>query len=276
MSKRMKRMLEWIEKNPYEIYGDRNDEATDKQANFLLQGDFAAFDESFFEVEINASDYTDWCYWQKEFAVAFGFESWDLVPKNIQEICRDNRFTDCSDLLNTYLNNWNGHVCARLMDSRGDFIEFPSPYEDESNAFRARYLSRYCGIKGDSEAAYDGTFLTALGRIDLLDIYKSQTKPEYVKLEKGSCFTIGVEPSNGSGTCNNDQFESETPRIFKAVFYVDGKRGYGVDSIFGLTGKCWQNNLHFLDAESFAAIPKPIRQPLQYELPIRTDSHSTI
>jgi hypothetical protein len=251
MSKRIDRMLKWIEANPYQVYGDRNDELSDDQAAMILAGNFTDFDESWCEVEWSAGDYADWSDWESNFADEFGLEDWDSVSEHIKQLCLENRFLDCSDLLRTCCRNWTGHVCARLKDSRGNYIEFPSSYDHDDNATRARYLSIYCGIKGDPECAYDGTYLTALGRVDLWQIYSEQAKPEYVKLIKGQCFTIGHEPMNGSGTCANDQFMSDKPRVFAAEFFVDGKRGYGVQDIYGFVGESWSNDLHHMTAQDF-------------------------
>ena len=242
-TKRMARMLAWIEANPYEVYGDYRDTVSDEQAQMIIAGEFDKFWESWCEVEFNASDYAYWADWEQEFADEFGLEDWDSVSETIKEVCYQNRVTDCSDLLSTCLKNWRGHVCARLLHSNGDAIEFPSPYEHDDNAKRARFLAMFCGIHGDSEATYDGTYLTALGRVDLKQILDDGKAHEFVTLEAGKCFTIGHEPWNGSGTCANDQYKGKR-RTFRADFFVDGQRGYGVDSIFGLTGQCWQHDLH--------------------------------
>ena len=247
MSKRLERMFKWIDANPYCVYGAYNDEIDDKSANLILAGDFEGFYESWSEVEFNATDYIDWSDWEKEFAKEFGYDSWDDISEHIQQIAIENRQTDCSDLLRVCLRNWRGHVCARLINGKGEFIEFPSPYEHDENALRARYLRRYCGLEGDSECNYDGTYLTAIGKADLWQILQEHKKPEYITLKKGACFTIGHEPMNGSGTMANDMFNSPIERTFKAKFYIDGTSGYGIDSIYGLTGKCWSNDLWIAD-----------------------------
>ena len=166
-----------------------------------------------------------------------------LFLQLLQDLAYENRTIDCSDLLKTSLHNWSGNVCARLIKRNGEYVEFPNGYSDpEENRKNQSYLKRHCGIDGwKADATYTGTYLTVLGKIDLLELYQSQAKPESVQLDS-DCFTIGHEPWNGSGTCGADQYKGK-PRIMRAKFFVDGQDGYGVDSIFGLTGKCWSNTI---------------------------------
>lgn len=243
VTKRLARMHTWIEANPLRIYADYRDTVSDDQAAMLLKGDFTGFDESWFEVEISYSDATYWDEWEAEFASEFGYDSWDEMPTRIQDLARDHRYIDTSDVLRCSLRNWSGHICARLIKRNGDYIEFPHHYNcSAENKSMQGYLKRHCGIDGwKGEATYPSTWLTVLGRIDLWELYQAQKLPTQVYLTK-DCFTIGHEPCNGSGTCGDDQYKGKS-RWMNALFFVDGTRGYGVDSIFGLTGKCWSNDL---------------------------------
>lgn len=127
MSKRMSRMLKWIEANPYEVFGDYRDTVTDEQAKMIISGKFDSFWESWSETEFNATDYVDWSSWEQEFADEFGLDDWDSVSETVKQVCYENRMTDCSDLLRTCLRNWRGHCCARLLHGNGEAIEFPEP-----------------------------------------------------------------------------------------------------------------------------------------------------
>lgn len=247
MSKRLDRMSKWIEENPYEVYGDNRDRISDKQAAMILSGDFDGFMDSWWEVEINCSDNADWSDWEKEFVREFYPNLDDVsfrdLPQAIQEHAMQERQVDCSDLLETSVSNWNGHVCARLKKRNGDYIEFPNWETDAGENKRYQdYLKRMCGIDGwKAEATYPGTYLTVLGYIDLWEVMQMRKVPTKVKVSK-DCFTIGHEPCQGSGTCGIDQYQGK-PRYMDALIFVDGSRGYGVDDIFGLTGKCWSNEI---------------------------------
>lgn len=243
ISKRLTRMFAWIDANPYEIFGDRNDSLTDDQANMIIRGEFDKFIEDWSEVEFNASDYIDWSDWESEFATEFGYDSFDDMPERIQDLARDNRSYDASDLFDTCLSNWSGHVCARLVKRNGDYVEFPHYYNCAADNKRMQdYLKRSCGIDGwKGEATYPSTWLTVLGKVDLRAIWKANKAPSEVYITKDD-FTIGHEPCNGSGTCGTDQYKGKS-RWMKAEFFIDGTRGYGIDSIFGLVGSCWSNEL---------------------------------
>lgn len=243
ISKRLARMFAWIDTNPYRVYGCYNDTLSDEQAQLIITGKFDEFAEDWSEVEFNAAHYTDWSDWESEFATEFGYDSFDEMPERIQDIARDNRFIDCSDLLDTCLSNWRGHVCARLVKRNGDYIEFPHWYNCVADNKRMQdYLKRYCGIDGwKGEATYPSTWLTALGRVDLRAIWKAGKAPSEIYMTEDQ-FTIGHEPCNGSGTCGTDQYKGR-PRWMKAEFFVDGTRGYGIDDIFGLTGHCWSGDM---------------------------------
>jgi hypothetical protein len=243
-------MAIWIEKTPYVAYGDYNDKLNDKQAQMLINGNFEAFDESWFQVERHVSDYAEWSYWEKEF-VEFFYPDIDVeygdLPQGIQDLVCETRYIDCSDLLRTCCRNWRGHVVARLKKRNGDHIEFPTSYHDktESRAMQ-HYLKTTCGIDGwKAEATYTETYLCVLGSVDLWELYQKQQKPEFIQISENNCFTIGVDSMNGSGTGGPDQYKGKK-RVMSALFFVDGQRGYGVDDIFGLTGECWQNELNIV------------------------------
>lgn len=243
MSKRMERLNAWINANPYQLFAHYRDCISDEQAQFLLDGEFESFNESVWEWEINASDYIDWNEWESEFASAANYDEWDSMPEWLQEFAQERRFIDSSDLIEGAIRNYSGHCIAWLFKRNGDAIEFDA--WGDSNPANTRYLKRQWNIDNrKSEATYGGTILTALGRIDLLTIYKSQRKPTHIILDSQT-YLIGHEPWNGSGTAWSDYYSGpkNKPPV-KARFFVDGLNpGYGVDSIFGLSGQCWANDI---------------------------------
>lgn len=242
MSKRLERLNAWIESNPYEIYADYRDTISDEQAAMLIAGEFAAFDESIREWELSAYDYAEWHEWKSEFATQAGYDEWSDMPEWLQYHAIDRRWIDSSDMIRTAINNWQGHVTATPIKRNGDYIEFQGACGQEWDAQSARYLKRHCGIDPrKSEPTYAGTYLKALGMLNLLAIYESQRKPTHVLLSP-DVMTIGHEPLNGSGTMGDDQYKGKA-RYMPAIFRVDSLDSYGVDAVFGLSGKCWQNEL---------------------------------
>lgn len=243
ISKRRARMFAYMNKNPYCVYGDYRDSISDEMAQMLIAGKFEAFDESIFEWEMHNSHYVDWASWESEFADEFGYESFDDMPERIQELARENRVIDQSHYIETCLRGYSGNIVATVKKRNGEYVEFPCRYEydRETNKRLARYLREHCGITGDSEAGYSGTYLRVLGKLDFLEIYKNQKIPTHIKISSGD-FTIGHNAFNGSGTMANDQYSGKT-RVMAADFKTDNSDRYGIDSTYGLTGRCWQNEI---------------------------------
>lgn len=241
----IKSVYAYCDKNPYYVYGDRNDCVTDEMAEMLISGQFESFNESIWEWELHNEHYNDWDSWESEFAESFGFDSWADIPEELQELARDNRYTDQSDYIETCLRNWRGNVVAHLIKRNGDYIEFPcvNDYNAKENSRLQAYL-KTLGINGHKwEALYANTYLVALGTIDLLEIYKTQKAPKFVTIGADD-FLLGFNGFNGSGTAESSTgWLAGKSRKFKAVFNVDGASGYGVDQTFGFIGRCWQNEL---------------------------------
>lgn len=238
MSKRLDRLNAWIERNPYKIYGDYRDTITHEQAQMLLDGDFQAFDESMWEWEINATDYIDWDDWESEFAQEAGYESWDDMPQWLQDHASELRFTDCSDLIQTAISNYSGHVVATPRKRNGEPIEYLGAWGQAWDKRQAEYLRRHCGIDPrKSEPTYSGTYMRAIGRLDFLELYKAQRKPVAIQMSPNQT-TIGHERLNGSGTMGDDQYKGRV-RFMPATFHIDNLDRYGIDSVFGLVGSMW-------------------------------------
>jgi len=248
MSKRLERLSAWIEANPYKIYADYRDTISDEQAQMLVSGEFQEFDESMWEWEINTTDFIDWAEWESEFAQEAGYDEFDSMPQLLQDMAQEYRFTDCAHLIDGAIRNWSGHVIAWPIKRNGDYIEFPAPFYHDKETLRrlSDYMRKSCCMApSDCQASYPDTRLTVLGTLDLLAIYKAQKAPKFITIDKHD-YTLGHEPWNGAGEGYYDSyFRSDKPRKYRAKFYIDGKNpGYGVDSIFGLTGSCWGNELN--------------------------------
>lgn len=243
---RMARLNAWIEANPYRLYADYRDTISDEQAQMLLNGEFEQFDESMWEWELNASDYIDWSEWESEFASVAGYDEFNAMPEWLQDHAQETRWIDASDLIEGAIGNWSGHVAATLIKRNGDYIEFPyygwGANDAATNKPLADYMRRHCGIDPRaSEPTYAGTYMKAIGTVDLLPIYKARRAPTHVLLSPHQT-TIGHEPLNGSGTMGDDQYKGRT-RYMRARFKVDSLDRYGIDSVFGLCGSMWRDHM---------------------------------
>ena len=245
----------YVERNPYRVYADYRDCISDAQAAMLLAGEFSDFDESIWEWCDNASDYADWSDLQKDvlsefrerIIVAFPEDdldddsSWRDMPQEVQDTFYESTSIDCSDLIESAINSYDGMIACTLYKRNGEPIEFQGAWGQAWDATAARYLKRHCGIDPrKSEPTYAGTYMKALGTVDLLQVYKTGVAPSQVFVTP-DVMTIGHERLNGSGTLGDDQYKGK-PRWFKAQFRVDATDRYGVDSVFGLTG-CWRSEL---------------------------------
>ncbi|MBO6814548.1 MAG: hypothetical protein JJ891_06795 [Rhizobiaceae bacterium] len=243
-SKRRTRMMQYLNDNPYVVYGDYRDVLPDRLAELIIAGEFDTFREEWWEIELETYDYIDWSFWESEFADAFGYENFEQVPERIKDILFDSRWVDFSGLLRTCLRNWRGNVCARPVKRSGEYIEFPCGWDPQPNAgYLARYLKDHCGIDDpwQNEAGYQDTYLTVLGTLDLEEILESGKKPTHIIISSDD-FTLGACTWNGSGTCANDQYKGRTRKIAAEIF-IDGTRGYGVQETYGLVGPCWANEI---------------------------------
>lgn len=245
----------WTEVNPYKVYADYRDCISDEQAAMLLNGEFDAFHESIEQWESNAFDYAEWSEHESELLSEFAERiiecfpdddidddsDFDDLPQEVQDAFNENTWIDCSDLIESAISSYDGMIAATLYKRNGEPIEFQGAWGQEWDASAARYLKRYCDIDPrKSEPTYAGTYVKALGTLDLLQIYKTGKAPTHVLVSK-DIMTIGHEALNGSGTLGDDQYKGK-PRWYRARFTVDATSRYGVDSVFGLTG-CWRTEL---------------------------------
>lgn len=248
----------WSENNPYQVYGDYRDELSAEQVEMLLE-DRQKFDEAWWEVEINASDYADWSDTEKELLDEFRdriftlyrdrFDddmdadevTWDEVPHEVQEAHEESRYVDCSDLLRTCFRNTRVNIVAIPVKRNGEEIAPPNfECDTDENRRRQRYLKDTFGMDGwKVESCYYHECLKVMGRLDLQEVY-----------EKGKPVAVTIGPSdslifhtswNGSGCLGS--VETGTIKTFKAGFRVDDADRYGVQQVYGFTGEVWRNDL---------------------------------
>lgn len=249
------RIAEYVQSRPYEVYADYRDCISNEQAAMLLTGQFEQFNESVWQWEIDASGYADWSELQNDMADEFGDDiavAWpdcdidedsgfDDMPQEVMDVFRENTSVDCSDMIESAIRAWDGMIVATLYKRNGEPIEFQGAWGQYWDKRAAEYLKRHCGIDPrKSEPTYAGTYMKALGTIDLLQVYKSGKVPTHVLVSR-DVMTIGHERLNGSGTLGDDQYKGP-PRWYRARFRVDALDSYGVDAVFGLTG-CWRKPL---------------------------------
>jgi hypothetical protein len=239
-----KRMIDWIEANPYAIYGHCYDKLPDEMAQMLLEGELEKFDESFWEMELQIADGVDWSAWESEFTKEFYAPnvSFDQLPETIQDLVIQHRNVEVNDLLHTMIENWDGRVIARLVKRNGEYIEFPHrDHAPSTNKRLQAYLKRHCGIDGwEFDAIHTQSYLTVLGTMNLWEVYYAQVKPKNLFISHADV-VLGHERARGSGTTSGKY--KGAPRVMLAEFSVDGQDGYGVQAVYGFTSDVWKNEL---------------------------------
>lgn len=259
------KIVTYCDENPNALYSSGYDEViSDAQANMLLKGDFEGFDESIWEMVNAYDDYPEvWAYWEGEFASAFAFDSWADVPEPMQELARENRHHDESELVKDMIRHKRCNVTATILKPGApepeNLIYAPGGYEDERDAKLARYLIDAFGVKldavkGHSKAdqlrdkleviygGYDREQLTLIGRVDLFAIYEAQKAPTHVTIGPEDVdHLLFYEHHNGCG--NMGTLPLTRTRTMPAIFRVDGTYGYGVDSCYGFTGQHWNHEI---------------------------------
>lgn len=262
----------WAEENPYTVYGDRNDELSDDQIELLLT-DRQAFDESWWEVEMNASDYCEWGDHYKNLCEEFGEDiiacypdelagmeadelEWSDVPDDVQQAFHENSSVDCSDLLDTCLRHASPKIIAIPLDSdapdgdddEGEQIGPPNgDLDDEQNEARVKYLADKFGIDGwAAESCYYHETLKVMGTLDLRDVYKNG-KPKSVTIGPDSKLIFHTS-WNGSG-CMGDVTATKTVTL-PAIFKLDAGN-YGIQAVYGFVGSMWADELTVAEWEEW-------------------------
>lgn len=252
-----------VEAEPYTVYGHYDDSLSEEQIGLLLESR-QAFEEAWWEVEINAADYADWSDLHKKIIATFGERimalwpddfakndevedlEWRDMPDDVQETFRESEVVDCSDLLKTCLRNASrNHFVAVPMDpdapdTDGDGIGPPNgDLSEEDNEARQHYLADKFGIDGwKAESCYYHESLKVMGRLDLEEVY-----------EKGQPVAVEISPQdrlifhtswNGSGCLG--PVEATKTVTLPAKFKLDSG-SYGIDSVYGFVGEVWANDI---------------------------------
>lgn len=223
------------------------------------------FDESWWEVERNASDYAEWGDLKNEMIAEFGErivavypEAFDLgiididqiefndLPEVVQDAFWSNTVVDCSDLLDTCLRNTRCNIVA-LVDNP-DTTEDPEDgigppngtLDDEQNEARVKYLADTFGIDGwAAESCYYHERLKVMGRLNLRDVY-DKGRPVEVEISPDSQLIFHTS-WNGSG-CLGDVKATKTVAM-PATFRCDDADRYGVQEVYGFVGEVWRGEL---------------------------------
>lgn len=234
-------MTEYVEKNPYKIYGDYRDEISDEQAAMILEGKIDSFWESIWEWEISASDHADWSYWESEFAEEFDFESWDDVPEEIQEFVYQERIVDCSDMVDSAIRNKRVHVAAIPKNENGDYFDVPHyDLEPADNARLFVDLRNTFGIlePWSIEPTYSSEVLKVCGTLDLAEIIKNDRLPTHITLTPAWSDQVLFHTSGcGAGNCGSVKL-TRTVTV-PCDFRNDETDRYGIDAVYGFVGSVW-------------------------------------
>lgn len=257
----------FTEAHPYQVYGDRNDELSNEQINLLLE-DRQKFDEDWWEVEINASDYADWSDLQSQIITEFGERimaefpddfakndvadelDWRDMPDAVVDAFHESTVVDCSDLLATCLRHSRAYFIAIPHDANApEGVNDPDDngigppngdLDPEVNEARQTYLAEKFGIDGwAAESCYYHESLKVMGYLDLQEVY-----------EKGKPVAVTISPQdqllfhtswNGSG-CLGDVTATKTVTL-PATFQNDNGKSYGIQSVYGFVDEVWRTPL---------------------------------
>lgn len=258
----------FVEANPYTVYGDYRDELSDEQIDLLLE-DRQKFDEAWWEVEINASDYAEWGELHGEIIEKFGERimeefpddfakndeaddlEWRDMPQEVVDAFHENSVVDCSDLLKTCLRNSSAYFVAVPLDhdspdsDEGRIGPPNGDLDEEVNEARQKYLADKFGIDGwAAESCYYHESLKVMGKLDLEEVYeKGQPKAITIGPDSSLIFHTGW---NGSG-CMGDVKATKTVTL-PARFQRDcGK--YGIQAVYGFVGSVWAEDLEVAEWE---------------------------
>ena len=244
-----RKIQKYCEDNPYIAYADYRDELPLDMVELLLE-DRQKFDEEWFEVEQSYYDYADWQYWEEdafdEFAkLILGDEHeetcFDDFPDKVKAVFYEYRYIDTSDALRSHLRQTRAYIVAVPEKRNGDTISPPN-YECDSieNKARNRYLRDSLGINGNSaESMYHFEVLKVCGTLDLQEVYE-KGKPTHVIVGPGDSL-VTHSSLNGSGGLGD--LTPTRRKKFKATFHVDELNRYGVQAVYGFTGRFWEHEL---------------------------------
>jgi hypothetical protein len=250
-------IVSWCEKNPMPMYGDRGDRLPDAIAARMV-GDLnlESLGEWLWECENHNSDYAMNDYLDEAARDIVDLLDIDCEASDFQETQEiikqtilENYTVDSSDFLRVCLRNCSPHITATIVDADGDGYHFPQslPYHNDrdTNAACLRKL-RTIGIrngwKAESFDAYDQ--LKIIGTIDMHWFYTelcAGRKPNG-KIRIGSLGRPFAHNSfNGSGGTGDITISGT--HLVDCTLQLDSKDRHGIDSVYGLTGECWRDEL---------------------------------
>lgn len=251
----VKAITETAEKNPYKVYGDRNDELADDQIEALLEGNLEKFWELWDRVETSAWEYADRDGWEadirKEVVELLDISDEELEEMNelIDETLSENFHIDTSDLLSTCMRHARCKVTATILDADGECYYFPHWENGEEQ--NAELVAKLDFVKDPyaAECVYSSEVLKICGTIDIEDVYEKLKQgykmPTKIKVGPSDNDNALLHQSwSGSGNMGSIEFTKES--VYSCHLANDSANRYGVDAVYGFTGSWWRHELQLV------------------------------
>lgn len=250
-----KAVVEWCGKNEFTVYADYRDELPHKWANKILAAKTESeldevFMDLFNEVDEWLMDYRDETetHQFKVMLEELGYELESGEEEELFEYFRDYFIFYTSDYVKSLLSSCRANIVATPLYN-GEYLEAPCAhdYDEEYNQELGNTLKEVLGFTDEEiqllslEATYGSCFLRVCGRIDFSEIYRTCKPVTHITFGAGS--TILFHNSyNGSGACWEPKIKKDSITL-PAEFRVDNDWKYGVDSVYGMCGSFWKDEL---------------------------------
>ncbi|MGB0906909.1 MAG: hypothetical protein ACPGVT_05390 [Maricaulaceae bacterium] len=238
-------MISWLSEHPYEVYGHRNDEFSDKQIDLIVEGQIERFYEDWFDVECHYRNYADFSDIETAFAKQFHLHSpksqW---PEAIADIFDQNVLLCINDVLETCYRHSNPKIAVKPIKQSGNEIEFPHiHFERDYNRYLNRYNASYLGFENShkAETCYTYDTLTVIGRIDLKHWLEQGRAPDFIQFGPEDML-LTHNSYNGSGGLG--EISITKTRKMRANFRHDKTDRHGVDRVFMFVREAWDNDLN--------------------------------
>lgn len=256
-------LREWCKENPYTVYADRNDELPVEYAEKIMDCENDAELENVLcdiecEIDDNLLDYR-----------------WQAEDESFKQCLKDNElYFDSKSEEESYLeffreyfefNTWeyiqhifgqSSHIhIVATPQYNGEAIEAPNTFDnsEEYNKELSGILIETLGYSQEdcdklaNETGYSGAVLRVCGTIDFSEIFKTREMPKTITFSKSDSIVFH-NAGNGSGSC----YEPEITKTvtLPANFRVDNSWKYGIDAVYGMSGRFWQNDLTMTSKEA--------------------------
>lgn len=247
---------EYAEANPVTIYADYRDVLSAELVQAAIENP-DSFWESAFECETGMQD--SWFeYGFKDYAEESAADCGvntdnENLFETFKQALAENLVFDFSDYWRSTCRNTRANiVLVPINPETGEAFETVHWQNDfAANLANARALRKYFGIRNYRaiESCYTHETLKILGQLDLWAILERGRLPDSFEISPQDS-AIFHTSWNGSG-CLGDVKITKTCRLKCAIRHDDSDR-YGVQAVYGFTGKVWSNELTpiYSDAET--------------------------